>query len=184
MRHVRTHIISSLSSTPECHLLLLVTACKIYNYIFEYWFFEYAALSFQCHSTKLMCFTSQSVFQKQCLLIPTSLNIFKLVWLIDSKMGGVVRGFIHVSVGIPFSVVKNFQNISEILRDLWDLWNLWFFFPLTFDIFIRSKLLKCIIFSKWLSLNFYNVLSLPNNVTTDVKINTDIKIYLERRALS
>lgn len=45
-------------------------------------------------------------------------------------MGQVVRGFIHVGVGIPFSVGKHFYNLSEILKDF--LRSL-IFFPLTFD---------------------------------------------------
>ena len=49
------------------------------------------------------------------------------------------------------------------------------FFPPNFEVFIRSLFVKFIIFSEWSSLIFHNVLSLPNNVTTNVKINIDNK---------
>ena len=107
MRHVHPHIDSSLSSIPE-FLLLLPTACKILH----------AAFSFLYHSTKLIRFTNQSVFQIHCPLLPASLYICKLI-------GYFIRKWAELSEVL---YVWNFfyccEKLKEPFRNLRDFWDL------------------------------------------------------------
>ena len=68
-------------------------------------------------------------------------------------------------------LLEPFRNFKKIFGNC----EIFDFFPPNFEVFIRRLFVKFIIFSEWSSLTFYNVLSLPNNDTTNVKINIDIK---------
>ena len=67
-------------------------------------------------------------------------------------------------------LLEPFRNFKKILGLVISL----IFFPPTFEVLIRRLFVKFIIFSEWSSLTFYNVLSLPNNVISNIKIIIDI----------